>query len=386
MHILIAPDSFKESLSAPDVAQSIAQGLKRVWPDATYTLCPMADGGEGTVETLVNALGGSYVPAPAHDPLMRPIFTQYGLINDGSTALIEVAKASGLDLVTPDERDTLAATSYGTGELIAHALDQGIREFIIGLGGSATTDGGAGIAQALGFTLLDNQGQVIPKGGAGLLSLASIDHLHAHAGIDEAQFSIACDVTNPLVGPTGSAHVYGPQKGASQRQVELLDQALKHYSTILQAYTLNPRPKQYKYIHDLHELPGAGAAGGIAAGLLALLPANLAPGVELIAQAYGLNQLMKEADLVITGEGKIDFQTHQGKVPSGIAMMAEEYNKPVIAFCGTREAELSPDTDALFTTIYAIDSIAHSSQDAMQQAATHLATLAETFANEWAGC
>lgn len=386
MHILIAPDSFKESLSASEVAEAIAEGLKRKWPDATYTLCPMADGGEGTVDILINALGGTFVPVPAHDPLMRSIFVQYGLINNGKTALIEVATASGLDLIKPKDRDPLAATSYGTGELIAHALDQGIRDFIIGLGGSATTDGGAGIAQALGFSLLNRHGLDIPKGGAGLISLNSIDHLHAHTGIEDAQFSIACDVTNPLIGPTGSAHVYGPQKGATPRQVETLDQALTHYSTILQAYTLNPRPKQFKYIHNLHTLPGAGAAGGIAASLLALLPSKIAPGVELVSQAYNLTEAIKEADLVITGEGKIDFQTHQGKVPSGIAQMAHGNRKPVIAFCGTRDAELNPDTQALFSSIHAIDTIADSPIDSIQNAATHLSTLAETFAKDWAEC
>ncbi len=416
MHILIAPDSFKESLSALEVAQAIASGLQRVWPDAQYTLMPLADGGEGTVDTLVEAMEGEYVPVRAHDPLMRPIFARYGLINDGHTAIIEVAAASGLALVDPEERDALTATSFGTGELIRHALDQGIRDFIIGLGGSATSDGGAGLAQALGFSFHDTRedevdfadavghelqpGDVarhipvpgdaitheLELGGAALVNLAHIDDTYMHPALAECRIQIACDVANPLCGPRGAAPVYSPQKGATPEQVEILSEALLHYATVLQHYFSYLASKgQFKTLEGLSEygiayLPGGGAAGGIGAGLVALTPATLKSGFDLVAEVCGLEEAIQACDLVITGEGRLDAQTTQGKVPNGVAKLAQQHGTPVVAFCGTVAAELSETARGLFREIHAIDHRAKSMEDALEHAATHLSALAESYA------
>ena len=417
MHILIAPDSFKESLTATKVAQAIATGLQLEWPDAHYTLLPLADGGEGTVDILVSTLDGHYIPVKVHDPLMRPIFARYGTINDGQTAIIEVASASGLALVDPEDRNALTATSFGTGELIRHALDHGIHDFIIGLGGSATTDGGAGIAQALGFTLHDegedpsdladaigqeiNVGEVaghtsetieaikkdLKLGGAALVNIARIDDTFVHPGLAQSRFQIACDVSNPLCGPNGAAAVYGPQKGATPEQVEVLSNALLNYAMLL-GFSLSLERELEIHAEgllptsDFAYLPGGGAAGGIAAGLLALTPATLKPGFELVAEVCNLESAIESADLIITGEGKIDAQTEQGKVPSGVAQLAQKYNKPTIAFCGTADKNDHP----LFQKILSIDSIATSRQDAMLNATEHLSTLAESFAKHWQEC
>ena len=369
MHILIAPDSFKESLTAPQVAQAIAEGLQQVWPEATYTLLPLADGGEGTTDTLVAALGGRYIEVPVHDPLMRPITARYGLVNSDTTAIIEVAAATGLHLIKADERDPIRATSYGTGELIRDALDKEINYFIIGLGGSATTDGGVGMAQALGIKLYNIEGDELPYTQSSLLELHSVDVENMHPNLCGSIIEIACDVTNPLCGPNGAAHVYGPQKGATPEQVNLLDEALGRF-----------------FSKELAELPGSGAAGGLGAGFLNFTPSSLRSGFELIAEVCNLESAIKQADLIITGEGKIDFQTDQGKVPSGVAKLARRYTKPVIAFCGTQDAELSPETQALFQDILAIDTLATDTQDAMQNAPAYLSTLAQTFAKKQQEC
>ena len=363
MHILIAPDSFKESLSAPEVAQAIATGLQREWPDATYTLLPMADGGEGTVDTLVAALDGRYVDAPAHDPLMRPITARYGLVHSDLTAIIEVASASGLHLVNPDERDALRSTSYGTGELIRDALDKEVRHFIIGLGGSATCDGGVGMAQALGMKLYDAHAKELPSTQSSLLEIHSVEADAIHPALHECIIELACDVTNPLCGPNGAAQVYGPQKGATPEQILLLDEALGRFF-----------PK------ELAELPGAGAAGGLGAGFLNFTPSTLRPGFELIAEVCKLESAIQGADLVITGEGKIDAQTAQGKVPGGVARLAQKHGKPVIAFCGIADSVLPAETSTLFQEILTIDSHETSTQDALENASKYLTNLAQTYA------
>ncbi len=372
MKIVVAPDSFKESLSAELVARSIVEGLRTVWSDAEYVELPLADGGEGTVKTLTEAVHGEMVECGVHDPLMRPIRTEYGLTDDGRTAVIEVASASGLSLLAPDERDPCTATSFGTGELIAHALDKGVRNFIIGLGGSATNDGGVGIAQALRYRFLDERGESLGSGGIALKGLTGIDNGNLHPALRDATFQVACDVNIPMCGIDGSSLNYSAQKGANREQADALESALRNYSRVLDAYAGR----------GVSEEPGAGAAGGIGAGLLAFTSATLSPGFDLIAQACDLEDHIRGCDLVITGEGRMDVQTEQGKVPSGVARLAQKHGKRVIAFCGTLDAS-GGDAAARFAAIIAIDSLATDEADGMENAARYLAQVAASFARDW---
>ncbi|MCU0449379.1 MAG: glycerate kinase [Bernardetiaceae bacterium] len=325
MRILLCPDSFKESLGAWHVAQALAQGFRRALPQAHCHLLPLADGGEGTVEALVAATGGRVVRVPAHDPLMRPREAEFGLLGDGVTAAIELAAASGLALLPPEERNPLVTSTFGLGELMKAALDAGCRRLVVGIGGSATNDGGAGLATALGARLLDADGQLLPPGGAALARLAHADLRGLDPRLALTEILVACDVTNPLTGPQGASAVYGPQKGADPGMVEVLDAALAHYATVL--------AKQLG--RAVAQVPGAGAAGGTGAGLMAFLGAQLRPGFALVADAVGLAAQIAQADWVVTGEGKIDEQTRFGKVPFGVAQLAAVYQKPVLAFAGT---------------------------------------------------
>ena len=324
MKIIVAPDSFKGSLSALDAGNAIKEGILRVVPEANIEVVPMADGGEGTVDALVSATGGKIIIEEVHDPLMKKIKANYGILGDGSTAVIEMASASGLPLVPKEERNPMLTTTYGTGELIKSALDQGCRKLIIGIGGSATVDGGAGMAQALGAKLLDKCGNDIPYGGGGLEFLEQIDVSDIDSRIYETETIVACDVDNPLVGPKGAPAVYGPQKGATPEMVRKLDSFLNKYADII---------KRDLGI-DVKNVPGAGAAGGLGAGLIAFMKARLNSGVEIVIEASGFEDHLKDADLVITGEGKIDQQTIYGKTPIGVAKTAKKYGLPVIAICG----------------------------------------------------
>lgn len=324
MKLVIAPDSFKESLSARAVAEAIAAGWARVYPDAELLLCPMADGGEGTVDALLSATGGKLQQTRVSGPLGDPVEAHWGLLPDAQ-AIIEMAEASGLHRVEPARRDVLAASSHGTGELIRAALDAGVRRIVLGLGGSATNDGGAGLLAALGVRFLDREGQELPLGGAALARLSQIDLTGLDTRLAQIEVMVAADVDNPLCGPRGASAVFGPQKGASPEQVAQLDEALAHYADVMAA-TLG---------EDLRDFPGVGAAGGLGFAARAVLRAGFRPGVELVAELSGLVQAMQGADLVITGEGRLDGQSLHGKTPVGVARLARTAGVPVIALAGS---------------------------------------------------
>lgn len=324
MKVVIAPDSYKESLSALEVATQIEWGFKEIFPNAQYVKVPMADGGEGTVQAMVEATQGRRVDVEVTDPLGQRITGFYGLTGDGRTAMIEMAAASGLALVPPAQRNPNITTSYGTGELIRAALDAGARHLILGIGGSATNDGGAGMLQALGVQLLDANGAELKRGGAPLAQLARIDMSGLDKRLAACQIEVACDVDNPLIGERGASAIFGPQKGATPEMVKSLDAGLKHFASIIE--------------RDLgvavDDVAGAGAAGGMGGAMMAFLKGQLRPGCEIIARAVGLEAAVRDADLVITGEGRIDQQTIFGKTPFGVATVAKKYGKPVIGIAG----------------------------------------------------
>ncbi len=333
MKIVIAPDSYKESLSAMDVANAIEAGFREIYPNAEYVKMPVADGGEGTVDAMVAATGGHKISVNVTGPTGKPVMAELGLIHQ-HTAVIEMAAASGLERISAAERNPLITTTYGTGEMIRAALDLGVKQFIIGIGGSATNDGGAGMLQALGYRLLDQHGRDIPRGGAGLSDLMTIDISSADPRLQYCQFKVACDVTNPLTGPLGAAQVFGPQKGADAAMVALLDENLKHYA----------RTVTQELGTDVEFVPGAGAAGGMGAALLAFMKAELHSGIDIVLAALGLESIIADAALVITGEGRLDSQTINGKVPVGVARLAKRHGKPVIAIAGS----LSPDVAIVY--------------------------------------
>jgi len=321
MKIVIAPDSFKGSLTAVEVSDAIEQGVREIFPEAEIVKIPMADGGDGTAQCLVNATGGKIFREKVTGPLGDEVLASYGILGDKKTAVIEMAEASGLTLVPEGKRNPLITTTYGTGQLIKSALDQGCRKMIIGIGGSATNDGGAGMVQALGVKLLDKNGEEIGFGGGELKKVFRIDTKYLDNHLSETEVLIASDVSNPLCGPKGAARIYGPQKGATPEIIEELDKSLAHFAEIIKR-DLNK---------DIKDMPGAGAAGGLGAGLIAFLDAELKQGIEIVIEIVKLEQAIKEADLVITGEGKIDKQTIYGKAPIGVAKIAKKYNIPVIA-------------------------------------------------------
>lgn len=323
MDILIVPDSFKGSLSSSQVGTCIRDGLQSVLPTARCRLLPVADGGEGTVEAIVAGAGGVFHSASVTGPLGKPVSAQYAVLPD-RTAVLEMAQASGLPLVPPQQRDPLHATTRGTGELIRAALDQGCRNILIGIGGSATNDGGAGMAQALGARLLDQNGLDLPEGGAALEKLARIDLSGLDPRLSQTTVIVASDVTAPLCGPQGASMVFGPQKGASPQQAALLDRCLARYGQVLEATFQRP----------LASLPGAGAAGGLGAGLMAFCNAQLRPGIEIIFELLHLEQEAAHTDLIVTGEGKIDATSATGKLLSGVGRLARRYQTPAIAFAG----------------------------------------------------
>ncbi len=324
MRIVIAPDSYKGSLSAAKVARAMRVGVLKIFPDAEVFEAPIADGGEGTVESLVVATGGRTVGETVEGPLGEPVQSFWGILGDGHTAVIEMAAASGLPLIPVEKRNPGIASSYGTGQLIKSALDYGFRKFIMGIGGSATNDGGAGMAQALGAKFLDCRGKELPKGGGALSCLAAIDIGSLDPRLKESEIVVACDVDNPLYGPRGASAVYGPQKGATPEMVLELDAALKNFSEIASQAT-------GRHIADL---PGAGAAGGMGSGLLFFTPAILRSGVEIVFEAVGLASLIQNSDFVITGEGMTDYQTAFGKAPAGVGKIARQFNKVAICVSG----------------------------------------------------
>ena len=325
MKILIAPDSFKESLTSIEVADYLKEGFKKADKNFEITKLPLADGGEGTVKSLVAATDGKIMKKEVTDPLGNKVEAIYGILGDGKTGVIEMATASGLPLVPKDKRNPLKTTTYGTGELIKAALDQGCTKLIIGIGGSATNDCGVGMAQALGGKFLDEDGKQIGYGGQYLKDIEKIDLSQLDSRIAETEIEVACDVDNPLYGKNGAAYIYGPQKGASKDQVKELDQGLKHIAEIIKD----------DLGKEVNEIPGAGAAGGLGAGLSAFLDAKLRPGIKIVMEASKLREKMKKVDLVVTGEGKIDGQTASGKTPVGVSRIAKKEELPVIAVAGT---------------------------------------------------
>lgn len=372
MKIVIAPDSYKESLSALDVACAIEAGFREIYPDAEYVKIPVADGGEGTVEAMVAATQGRVIPVKVTGPLGEPVAGFYGVSGDEQCAFIEMAAASGLELLSPAQRNPLKTTSWGTGELIRHALDLGVRRIIIGLGGSATNDGGAGMVQALGAKLLTDEHQQIGQGGAELAALMKIDISELDSRLADCQIDVACDVTNPLTGEEGASAVFGPQKGATPEMVTNLDHALAHYAA---------RIKQDLGIAVL-SLEGGGAAGGMGAALFAFCGAKLRPGIDIVTEALHLDALVADANLVITGEGRMDSQTIHGKVPVGVARVARRYHIPVIGIAGSLTADVGVmhqhGIDAVFSVLYRIcsldDALAHAGEN-VRMAARNIAAV-----------
>jgi len=328
MKIVIAPDSFKETLTAAEVSQAIARGIHDVLPDAAIDACPVADGGEGTVEAMVHATGGAMQIANVTSPLGEPIEATWGLLGDGDMAVIEMAAAAGLHRVPKDQRDPTRTTTFGVGELIRSALDTGVTRIMLGIGGSATTDGGAGMAQALGVSF---QGGDTPMTGGKLADLTGVDFSRRDPRLDEVELVVACDVTNPLAGPRGAAAVYGPQKGATPQQVESLDAGLAHLAALLPDIDA--------------DAPGMGAAGGLGFGLVAFCNAKLERGIELVLDAVRFDQRVEGADLVITGEGRLDGQSIQGKTCLGVAKAAAKHHVPTIALIGSLGPEVEKTLD-----------------------------------------
>ncbi len=333
MRLLVAPDKFRGTLTAGQAAAAIAAGWRRTRPEDEIDQAPMADGGEGTLDAVLATMGGSRRVARVRGPLGDPVEAVFGLIDGpkGRTAVIELARASGLELVTPARRDPLRASTWGTGELILAGCREGAREVLLCIGGSATVDGGAGIAQALGVGLLDATGRDIGPGGIGLLDLTRVDLGGMHAAVRGARIVVACDVDSPLMGPEGAAHVFGPQKGASPPQVLVLERALGHLAAV---------------VHrdlgiDVRSLPGGGAAGGAGAGMAAFLGARLRPGVRVVMEVLDLRRRLREATAVLTGEGAFDRQSGRGKVVGGVLAAAREAGVPAVVLCG--RAELVPD-------------------------------------------
>lgn len=324
MKFVLAPDSFKESMTAKEVSISMENGLKKIFPNAEYIKVPMADGGEGTVQALIDATNGKIFKKEVLGPLGTPITAEFGILGDGTTAVIEMASASGLYHIESENRNPLITTTFGTGELIKYALDENVNKIFIGIGGSATNDGGAGMLQALGGKLLTKSGEGISFGGGALSDLYKIDLSNLDPRIKNVSIDVACDVNNPLTGKNGASYIFGPQKGATPEIVATLDENLKHYANIIR------RDLQ----KDIENIPGAGAAGGLGAGLMAFLSANLKRGVDLVIEYTNLEEKVKNADFVITGEGAIDYQTKFGKTPYGVASIAKKYNIPVIVLVG----------------------------------------------------
>lgn len=325
--IVVAIDSFKGSLTSEEASKAVEEGIKTVYPSCKVLRFPIADGGEGVLDVLVSAMDGTYISLKAHDPFMQWVDTRYGLSADGKTALIEMASISGLTMVPANQRNPLLTTTYGVGELIKDALCRGCRNFIIGIGGSATNDAGLGMLQALGYRLLDKNGEELGVGGQVMAHVVTIDSSSVLPDLKESRFTVACDVDNPFYGPRGAAFIFAPQKGADTAMVELLDEGMLSLAHVIRQFTNI----------DIATVPGAGAAGGMGGALLAFMHAKLVTGIDLILDLLHFAQKITDADLIITGEGKIDRQTLMGKVPYGILKVAQNMHIPVVAIAGKVE-------------------------------------------------
>lgn len=373
LNVVVAPDSFKGSLSSSDACLAIERGIVRVFPNARIRKVPMADGGEGTVEAVLTAVGGEWRHVEVMGPLQQGVTASYGVLRDGVTAVIEMAAASGLTLVPEEQRNPLRTTTFGTGQLILHAIENGCTRILIGLGGSATNDGGMGMAQALGVEFLDAEGKPLGLGGDQLERIAAVNLSHMDDRLKQTEVLICCDVTNPLCGLNGASFVYGPQKGATPKIAARLDQGLEHYAMKI----FHSTGKKIK------DLPGAGAAGGMGAALMAFCEAKLRPGFQLLSELAGLDESVRKADLVITGEGKTDGQTVFGKVPAGIGNLAKRHGKPAICVSGS----ITPQADALYeqgiTALFSTVSGPMPLEDAMLRAEELLANAAENVMRVW---
>ena len=359
--IIIAPDSFKGSLTAIEVAIAIEKGVKNIFPDCETVKIPIADGGEGTMDTLVSAMDGTKVKVKVHDPLMRPIEVEYGLVNEelgnnGKTAVIEMAIASGLTLLSKEDQNPLTTTTFGTGEIIKDALKRGCRSFLIGIGGSATNDAGTGMLRALGYRFLDKNRKETNGTGELLFEISSIDESGVMSELKDAHFTIACDVNNPFSGTNGAAYVYAPQKGADERMIKELDNGMESFRKLIE--------KEKRL--DLNTIQGAGAAGGLGGAFVAFLNAQLKPGIEMVLEAVDFEKHLQSTDLVITGEGKLDQQTGMGKAGSGVLDAASKKDVPVIAIGGSLE-----DVENLnkrgFVSLFSITPSPMSAEQAMQK-------------------
>lgn len=369
MKILICPDSFKESLSAIEVCDCVERGLKKADSKFKIEKIPLADGGEGTVNALVLATNGRSLKCRVKDPLGRTIWAKYGILGDGRTAIVEMAAASGLALVPMDKRNPLVTTTYGTGEIIGNALNRGCGKIIVGIGGSATVDGGAGMAQALGVRLLDGKGREIGFGGGEIEKVEKIDLKFMDRRIAKTEFIIASDVKNPLLGPRGAARVYGPQKGATPKMVERLERGLSSFARVIR--------KELSI--SVENLPGSGAAGGLGAGLYAFLGAKMGSGVELVMRIARLEHRIKKADLVITGEGRLDRQTLYGKAVMGVVKMARKYGVPIICIAGS----IMPEAKDLYRLgvkgLFSITTMPMSLEEAMRESRSLLINASENL-------
>ncbi|WP_104484201.1 glycerate kinase family protein [Acinetobacter indicus] len=363
LRFVIAPDSFKESLSAVQAAQAMQRGILRQFPDAICRLVPLADGGEGTVDTLLNACAGQKVACRVRGPLpQQQVESYFALIDDGKTAVIEMAKANGIHLIPLAQRNPALTSTYGTGEMIRQALDLGVSKIVIGLGGSVTNDAGSGMAQALGVKFLDQAGLEVQPCGGNLKQICEIDLSALDARLATTEMLIASDVNNPLCGEYGASAIFGPQKGATPELVKILDQNLGYFANLVET-TLG--------VNVQHQA-GAGAAGGLGFGLLAFARAKIQSGVELLIQQTGLTEKITQADVVLTGEGKIDRQTFMGKTPFGVAQVAKSLNKPVYAFAGMIGEDIEPLLEAGFTQIIGINPPDISVEDAIRNAENNL--------------
>lgn len=366
MKVVIAPDSYKGSLTALEVANCIEEGINRYSKDIEIIKIPVADGGEGTVQALIDATNGEIIKLKVCDPLLREIDSFYGILGDGKTAVIEMAAASGLYLLKESELNPLITSTYGTGQIINDAIERGCRNLIIGIGGSATNDGGAGMLRALGVRFQNEDGKDIPEGGQALRKLRHIDKKNFNSQILKCKIKVACDVDNPLCGINGASNVFGPQKGATEEDIKILDEALKHYSTII----------KNDFGVDILNVAGSGAAGGTGGAFIAI-GATLESGVDIVIKETKLEEVLEEADIVFTGEGKIDFQTKFGKAPYGVAKEAKKRNIPVIAVCGGIGEGYKELYQYGFTSIFSINNKPMSLAECMSNSKYLLTDIAE---------
>ncbi|AUD13283.1 MULTISPECIES: glycerate kinase [unclassified Planococcus (in: firmicutes)] len=373
MKIIVAPDSFKGSISAEQAARAMAQGIIEAAPDSEVIELPSADGGEGTMVNLVATTNGRMVTNQVSGPLGKPVAASYGVLGNAETCVIEIAEASGLTLLSQTERNPERASTEGTGELIRHALDAGFRDFIIGLGGSATNDGGTGLLRALGMRFLDAAGEALLPGAGALDKLYAIDAHSFDPRIQDCRFVIASDVDNPLVGPNGASHIFGPQKGATDKMAEALDRKLRHYADIVEKQTGV----------SLHDYAGAGAAGGAGGAFLAFFPAVMRRGIDVVLEASGFSESVASSDLIFTGEGKSDRQTLSGKTAFGIAQMAAVHGKPVILLSGAIDPESRKDLMRFFEEVHSVSGGAVTEKQSMDNASVHVRKRASEILNAY---